>query len=145
MILILDALGLILAYRSGNKKPYLQLGWTIAAFFMFFAVMMNGSQANFGWVEIISIILCGIAIILWITMSARAGLWAYMAAMYISLVPLIVDYWNNPQPNMFWLWILFIVPCILAILGAEKRDFANTFVPWGAIVLDAFVAVLCII
>ncbi len=67
-----------------------------------------------------------------------------MAAMYIAFVPLMVNYWYEPQPETLWLWYWTIGTCLLAIYGANKRDFANTFVPWGAIVLNAIVAWLCI-
>ena len=145
MVFVLDLLGLILAYRGGNKKPYLQVGWAMAAFCIFVTVMLNGSQVNWGWTEIISVVLCCVAIVLWLTRSALVAQWAYMAAMYISFVPLMVDYWKEPQPDTLWLWLWTIVSCFLAILGAEKRDFANTFVPWAAIVLNVIIVGLCIL
>ncbi|MDP2655653.1 MAG: hypothetical protein Q8P17_03960 [bacterium] len=145
MVFALDLLGLILAYRGGNKKPYLQIGWAIAAFCIFVAVILNGDQVRWGWTEIISVILCCVAIVLWLTRSALVAQWAYMAAMYISFVPLMADYWREPQPDTLWLWLWTIASCLLAILGAEKRDFANTFVPWAAIGLNVIITVLCVL
>lgn len=145
MVFLLDFLGLILVYKDGNRKPYLQIGWAVAAACILFAVMLTDNPVGWGRTETISGVLCGIAIILWVTMSARKALWAYMIAMYISFVPLMVDYWSKPQPNTLWLWLWTILTCLLAILGAEKRDFANTFVPWAAIGLNAIIAVLCIL
>lgn len=145
MVFALDALGLILVYKDGNKKPFLQIGWAVAMCCVFLAVILNGNQMVWGRTEIISVILCVVAIILWITMSARKALWAYIAAMYISFIPLAVDYWNKPQPDTLWLWLWTIVTCLLAILGAEKRNFAYTFVPWAVIGLDAIIVVLCVL
>ena len=144
MILLLDVLGLILVCKDGNKKPYLQLGWVLAAACIVLAITLGGSPWHWGWVESASLLFCGIAVILWLTLSARAALWAYMAAMYIAFVPLMANYWYEPQPETLWLWYWTIGTCLLAIYGANKRDFANTFVPWGAIVLNAIVAWLCI-
>ncbi len=145
MVFVLDALGLILAYKGGNKKPYLQIGWAMAAFCIFVAVILNGNIASWGWTETVSVTLCCMAIVLWITKSALVAQWAYMTAMYISFVPLMADYWRQPQPDTLWLWLWTIASCLLAILGAEKRDFANTFVPWAAIGLNTIITVLCLL
>ena len=145
MVLVLDVLGLILAFKGGNKKPYLQAGWALAALFIFLAVLLNGDQVVWGWTESVSVFLCAAAIVLWITKSALVAQWAYIAAMYISFVPLMADYWKEPQPDTLWLWLWTIIACLLAVLGAEKRDFANTFVPWAAAILNVAITVLCLL
>jgi len=145
MVFALDGLGLILAFKGGNRKPYLQVGWAMAALCIFAAVMLNGEQIVWGWTETVSVILCGIAVVLWVTRSALVAQWAYMTAMYISFVPLMKDYLEEPQPDTLWLWLWTIASCLLAILGAEKRDFANTFVPWAAAGLNAIIVLLCIL
>ena len=144
MILLLDVLGLVLAYRAGNKQPYLQLGWCFAAICIVLAITFGKSPWHWGWVESVSLILAGFAIVLWLTLSAQKALWAYMAATYISYVPLMVDYWEVPQPGTLWLWLWTVGTCLLAIYGAQKRDFANTFVPWGCVLLNITIAWLCI-
>ncbi len=145
MVFVLDLLGLILAYRDGNKKPYLQLGWAIAAFCIFLAVTLNGNRATWGWVEMASVFLGAVAIVLWLAWSAEKALWAYMVAMYVSFVPLMADYWKTPQPDTLWLWLMTIVSCLLAVLGAEKNDFANLFVPVAAMILNVIITVLCLL
>ena len=100
---------------------------------------------KWGWVETSALILAGVAIVLWLKWSAKKALWAYMAAAYVSTMPLLVDYWNVPQPSTLWLWLWTVGTCLLAIYGSERRDFANTFVPWGALVLIGFIAVLCVL
>jgi hypothetical protein len=145
MILLLDFIGLVLVIRDGNKKPYLQIGWAAAALCIVLAITLSDSPWHWGWTETASLVLCGIAVLLWLRMSARVAIWAYMTAMYASLAPLMVDYWYKPQPETLWLWTWTVGTCLLAIYGAQKRDFANTFVPWAAIVLNAIIAVLCIL
>lgn len=145
MIMLLDVLGVILAYKDGNKQPYLQIGWTVAATCVVLAIAFGDSPWQWGQTETISLLLCGVATVLWLMMSARAALFAYMAAMYLSTVPLIVDYWRQPQSGTLWVWLWTIVGCALAIYGAPKRDFTYTFVPWAAIVMNGFIALLCIL
>lgn len=145
MVLVLDALGLVLAYKGGNKRPFMQLGWTLAASCIFIALMLNGNPVKWGWVEMASVVLCGVAIFLWLTWDARVAQWSYMFAIYLSFTPQMVDYWVEPQPDTLWLWLWTIATCLLAVLGAEKRDFANTFIPWGAVVLNVIITVLCLL
>lgn len=145
MVFILDFLGLVLAYKDGNEKPYLQLGWAVASVCILVAVVLSGNPIGWGRTETISVILCSIAIVLWITESARAALWAYMAAMYASFFPLMTDYWHEPQPDTLWLWLWTIIGCLLAVLGAEERDFAHIFVPWAALSLNVIITILCVL
>ena len=145
MVLVLDGLGLILAFKGGNEKPYLQLGWAMAALCIFAAVLLNGNRVMWGWTESVSVLLCCAAIVLWITKSALVAQWAYMAAMYISFVPLMADYWKEPQPETLWLWLMTIVSCLLAVLGAKKYNFANLFVPVAATGLNVIITFLCLL
>lgn len=144
MIFILDFLGLILVYKAGNKKPYIQLGWALASVCILLAITLGKSPWHWGWTENVSFALCGIAILLWLTLNARIAILAYLVAMFASVVPLMADYWKEPQLQTLWLWLSTVGTCLLAIYGADKRDFTNTVIPWAALVLNAMIAVLCL-
>lgn len=133
LIFILDALGLVLAYKSGNKRPWIQWGWAVAASLILLATLNNKHTWAFGWVEYICIACCFISVYFWLTEKADRGLMSYIVAVYISFVPQLVDYWDSPQPETWWLWLGSIVACACAIYGAEKKDFVHTFVPWACI------------
>ena len=145
MVFVLDLLGLILAFKDGNKKPFMQLGWALAAFCILLAVILNHNQITWGWTEISSVFLGVVAIALWLMWSAEKALWAYMVAMYLSFVPQAVDYWKEPQPDTLWLWLMSIATCLFAVLGAEKYNFANLFVPVAAAILNVAITILCIL
>lgn len=142
MIFLLDIIGVVLVFKDGNRKPYLQIGWTIAAACIV-AAIISSSPWRWGDAETVSLILCIISILLWVSLNARLAIWAYMVAMYVSCLPLIIDYWNFPQRETLWVWLWSIGACVLAIYGAPKRDFANIFVPWSAIILNGIIAILC--
>jgi uncharacterized membrane protein (UPF0136 family) len=144
MILLLDVFGLILVYKEGNKKPFLQAGWCLAAVFILAAIFMSGNPWTWGLVETASISIFTIGVVLWQTQSARVAIYAYLVALYVSSLPMAIDYWHKPQPSTAWLWSWTIVTCFLAIYGAEKRDMAHTIVPWAAIFLNAIILVLCL-
>jgi hypothetical protein len=145
MVFALDVLGLTLVMKAGNKEPYLQTGWVVAAFLVLLSVLFNQSPWHWGWTESTSLFLCAVAVLLWLTKTARVALWAYIAAMWISFVPLMVDYWHVPQVDTLWLWLATIASCLFSILGSEKRDFTNTGVPWAVIALNSVISTLCIL
>lgn len=144
LTLLLDALGLFLAVKAGNRKPWLQLGWFLAAFCILAAVLLGNSPWHWGVVESVSVVFCLIAIVLWLTLSPQAAIFAFITAFIIASIPLMVDYWRVPQPSTTWLWVVTVFTCALSIYGAEKKDVAHTAIPAGAILQNAFFVFLCV-
>lgn len=144
MTALLDALGLFLALKGGNKRPLLQAGWFAAACLILTAILVGRSPWHWGWVESASLMLCFIAVVLWLRLNAEAAIFAFVTAFIVAAVPLMIDYWNKPQPSTTWLWIVTVATCLLSIYGAKKQDVAHTAVPWGAIALNGFIAFLCV-
>jgi hypothetical protein len=144
MTVLLDALGLFLVLKGGNKLPLLQVGWFAAACLILTAILVGRSPWHWGIVETASLVLCLVAVVLWLTLSAEAAIFAFVIAFIVATVPLIVDYWTNPQPSTTWLWVVTVFTCLLSIYGAKKQDVAHTAVPWGAIALNGFIAFLCV-
>ncbi len=144
MTVFLDVIGLMLVYSGGNKRPFMQLGWVFAASCILAATLFGKSPWHWGTVETVSLILCLVAVVLWQTFSAQVGIFPFVIAMWLSAVPLGVDYWNIPQPSTLWLWVVSAGTCLLSIYGSEKQDVAHTAVPWGAIVLNSVFVFLCV-
>ena len=142
MVLFMDMLGVILAFKAGNKRPLLQMGWLAAAVLILSAICLSKSSWHWGVIETLSLISCIAAVYLWQTRSARHGIYFYVIAGYVSFFPQIADYWKTPQPGTLYLWLTTVIACTLAIYGAEKRDFANTFVPIAFGLLNVLIAVL---
>ncbi|MEI9966991.1 MAG: hypothetical protein WDN67_05230 [Candidatus Moraniibacteriota bacterium] len=143
MVLLLDFLGLVLVYRDGNRRPFLQLGWCVAAICILLAVLIGDSPWQWGMVETVSVTICLVAVWLWLTRSAHTALFAYLFAFFVSGMPLAIDFWHVPQPSTLWLWLSTVGTCGLALYGAEKRDMAHLGLPWVAIVLNSILAILC--
>jgi hypothetical protein len=144
MTFLLDALGLFLVYRAGNKRPLMQLGWMVACFCIFIAVCFSKSPWHWGWVETASLLLCGVTVILYLAINARIAIFAFAAAMVVATFPLLVDYWRTPQPSTLWMWTITALTCLLSIYGAKQRDIAHVTVPWTAVATNIFIAYLCI-
>jgi hypothetical protein len=143
LVFFLDLLGLVLAWKAGNRKPFIQVGWTVASICILVAIFFSNYEISWGKVETISVLLSLIAIYLWLTKSAGVAMYAYIVAMYTSFVPVMTDYWNVPQPQTGWLWMWTIITCIMSIWAAEKRNWANTAIQWAAIGLNGIILILC--
>ncbi len=145
MLLVLDVIGLWAAIKSGNKRPHLQIGWTASALCILIAILNTSHPAHWGHNETIALVLCGVTIFLWLTTSPKVALVMYVLAVYISFLPLAIDYWNIPQRETLWLWVSSIWIGLLAVYGAPRYDFTHTFVPWTSVLLNAIFAPLCIL
>lgn len=133
----LDLTTLILAIKAGNKKPWLPLGWTIAATFVLIAVIYTGGNWKFGAVEYLSAAGVIIAAYYWIKDKAGMGLWACAIAMFISGLPIAFDYWKNPQQETWWVWVGTVIACTLTISSASKiSDIKQTLVPTSALIYN---------
>ncbi len=144
MIMLLDCLGLTLVYKSGNTRPFMQIGWFAASLCVLTAIFAGGSPWHWGRVETLSLVLCLVAVCLWLALNAKVALIAYLVAFMVSGVPMIVDYWHEPQPSTTWLWLVTVFTCALSAYAAEERDIPHLAVPVCAILLNGFLAYLCV-
>ena len=156
MVLLLDVTGLVIAYVEGNKKPYLQLGWVLAAVLIVVAIFLRQGIWEITITEIASFVICIIAITLWLIAKNKKTIFGYdikdkaaligmtfqSVAIYVSFTPQAMDYWKTPDPSTWYLWFSSIVGCLLAVYGAKQRDIAHTFIPWACALLNAVILVL---
>ena len=145
LVLILDVVGLLIAVKEGNKRPYLQLGWAIAAVCIMLAILVRQSTFAIGWVEIASSLLCLLAVILWRTAGQHAAILGFTfqtLAVYVSFIPQAVNYWIKPEPSTWYLWFFTAIGCALAIYASPKKDMRHTFIPWGAFILNVAIMML---
>jgi hypothetical protein len=145
MLLVLDVIGLWVAIKSGNNRPYLQIGWTTSALCILVAVLNTSHPVYWGNSETVALVLCSVTIFLWLTTSPKIALIMYVLAVYISFLPLAIDYWNIPQRETLWLWVSSVWIGLLAVYGAPRYDFTHTFVPWTSVLLNTLFAPLCIL
>jgi hypothetical protein len=120
---MLDFCSLILtlkALKSGDARPYLLFGWTLAATFVVVILIFNGTSWTWGWTEWLSA--CGVvtAARYWVKNQSIKGLWACAIAMNVAGIPLAYDFWIDPQQSTWWVWAGTILSCALSIAGSDK-------------------------
>jgi hypothetical protein len=126
MILLNNAVGLAILFRKDKEtaeKPYLQMGWFGSSFLVVLAIYFgpNAHTWHWGTVESVSFGACGIALLFRLVKNVAAAMTAYICAVFISTIPIALDYWHQPQPSSIWLWVSTLVACPLAIYGATQR------------------------
>ncbi len=144
MICINNVIGIYLVTKEGNATPYMQWGWLISSTGVFVAIVCGANPVHWGAIETYSLAACVLAIGFRVALGATAALLAYVSAVLISSLPLIIDYWYLPQVNTWWLWASTVVSCSLAIFGAKERTVSYVLVPGFIGVLNAFILYLTI-
>jgi hypothetical protein len=152
MVWFMDVTGLIIVVAEGNRKPWLQVGWLLAATLIILAIFFRGGNWYWGNIETISTALCVIAFVLWqacnkLQVTKNYGVWVGLAlqslAIFISFIPQGVNYLDHPRPETWYVWFFSIIASLMAIYAAEdRRNPAHVFIPWSCAALNAIIFVL---
>jgi hypothetical protein len=148
----MDVTGLVMVVAEGNRKPWLQVGWLLAATLIMTAIFLRGGNWSWGNIETTSTVLCLAAFVLWqackkMQATKNYGVWVGLAlqslAIYISFIPQGVNYWDYPQPESWYVWFFSVAASLMAVYAAEdRRDPAHVFIPWSCAALNALIFVL---
>ncbi len=138
MILLLDVIGLALVILSGNKEPFIQAGWTLAAIFVFIAACVNRGNWEWTLVETFSLVCCVVSIAVWIMSGSAWSLLAYVFAGYFSAIPQAKQYWLDhvEARKSAWLWVVSCFALALAIFGIPSFSPEYSVVPVGFLLLN---------
>lgn len=117
---LMDSVLVALAIRGGNKRPFLFIGWTVAAALVSVSALINGATWKLGFAEWVSIAGVAVAICFWLKNNSGYGLYACAIALFLAGVPQISDFWDVPATGTWWLWVGTAIACTLSILGSAK-------------------------
>ena len=139
MVLILDFVGLALLLAAGNKEPFIQIGWCLAAILIFFAALKNRGDWKWSRTESWSVGACALAVAIWIATGSVWSLLGYLLAAFISVIPQVAQYWTEKREERIkatWLWVVSAFAILLAIIGSPKTP-EYMIVLLGLLVLNA--------
>lgn len=117
---------------AGNHRPLIMIGFTTGACTIAALALeqyFNG-QSSFVWghVETLAAVAVGVALYTWRLTTNDGGVIAITTAMYVAMVPTLVDGWHKPTEQDPIFWGLCTLGCILTFFGSEK-DIAGRFMP----------------
>ncbi len=137
LILLLDSIGLILVYKGGDTRPWLLIGWTTAALCVVIAIIITGGRVTLTAVEAITLSLAVFAIWQWLRSGKPViGLRWQSIAMWLSSLPMLYDFWRQPQPWTWWLWAITIICCVTEVAATDDRSEIKILVQLSAIGLN---------
>jgi hypothetical protein len=149
IVLVLDFVGLYLAYATGNEEPYIQLGWCVAATLIVIAAWVRKGDWVWTQNETFVLILCGASVFVWLTSEAvLVSLLGYLAAAYLSVWPQAKDYRRNPEvaKKSAWVWQVSIVAIAFPLIAKfveNKYGVGDTLIYYALIGLNVIMASLC--
>lgn len=149
IVLVLDVAGLYLAYATGNKEPYIQAGWCIAALLIVIAAWARKGDWLWTRTETFVLTICAVSICVWLASEAvLVSLLGYLAAAFLSVWPQAKDYIRHPEVarKSAWVWqvsVLAIMFPLIAKLAEHKHGVEHTLIYYALIGLNVIMAVIC--
>ncbi len=149
IVLILDFVGLYLAYATGNSEPYIQAGWCIAALLIVIAALVRRGDWLWTRTETNVLAICAVSVSVWLTSEAvLISLIGYLVAAFLSTWPQAKDYLRHPEVarKSAWLWqvsIIAILFPLVAKLVEQKYGVEHTLIYYALIGLNVGMAILC--
>jgi hypothetical protein len=147
MIMFLDVVGLALVVLEGNKEPYMQVGWVVAAFLIMIAAVVNRGDWKWGPVESWATAICTLSALVWaiakaVDYDARWAIAGYLVACYVSVAPQAIEYWEKPGTgrSSAWLWLWGIPITVMGALGSKEYTPEYLAVPVALLGLNAGMA-----
>lgn len=134
--LALDIVSLLTAYYAGNKKPWLQIAFSIGAFTVVGVLLVKGTW-SWGFVEIISVIGVMISLLVWWKIGPTAGVIASTIATDIAGLPAMHDAIILPSdPASAWMWGMIAISAICLLISTEKWTVKDRLYPASTLIYN---------
>ncbi len=149
IVLLLDLVGVYLAFVTGNDEPYIQIGWCFAAALIATAAWLRKGSWQWTGTETMVLVLCVASMAIWtISESAYFSLAGYLTAAYLSAFPQGRDYLRDPKAarKSAWVWQVSIVAILFPLSAKfveQKYGMGHTLIYYALIVLNMIMAGLC--
>jgi len=143
--LLLDVISLLTALHAGNKKPWLQIAFSIGAFTVVSVLLVKGDW-TWGWVETIAVIGVSVSLLAWWKIGPTAGVVASTIATDIAGLPAMHDAILLPSdPSSAWMWGIIAISAICVLISTEKWTIKDRLYPLSTLIYNALMFVFTIL
>jgi len=139
MWLAMDSL-ILAATLAAEKPPWLALSYVIGAAVVTVVLFFVGKW-TWTFRDTFCAVCMTIATIIWQTTSAEYGVFAEVAAMVISGIPILLDMLRAPVRKTFPVWSGTVCACVLTLFGSDGT-LAGSVLPWGSLLYNGTLALL---
>jgi hypothetical protein len=138
MILLIDILGLSLAFSTGNQNPYIHIAWVVTDVLICIAALAHRTNWHWSLRETISLILFLASLYLWQTSEAVLSVVGYLVACFFTLLPQALQYWHDKRlaRKSAWIWIMNSVALVMTILSLDVITLEYSVATLGLLVLN---------
>jgi hypothetical protein len=153
VIWVLDFVGLYLTYVTGNKEPYIQIGWCFAATLIVIAAWVRKGDWRWTKIESVTLAIVAASVAVWIIGTtdkvAMLALSGYLVACFVSVWPQAEDYRRDAviARKSAWVWQVSMLSLAFIIVSkwvAGKFGLGDTLVYYALFVLNAIMTAFCV-
>jgi hypothetical protein len=137
MIVLIDILGLVLAFSTGNAQPSIHIAWLVTdTLILVTAVSM---RANWHWryIETICLILFVTSLAWWHFDDSVWSIVGYLVACFFTLLPQAIQYWHDRRlaKKSAWIWIMNSIAIVMTLLSLHEISFEYSVAALGLLVM----------
>ncbi len=138
MILLIDSIGLSLAFATGNSNPLIHIAWVLTDVFILFAALSNKSNWKWSYIETVSLLICITSLSSWLITQSSWSIYGYLIACLFTLIPQAYQYWKNKAlaRKSAWIWIINSIALVMTILSVQMLTPEYTVVTLGLLTLN---------
>ncbi len=142
---LIDTSLLVSMVKAGNKRPWIMIGFatgaTTIALIALTKLLMGITAMSWGNPETLAAVAVAIALTIWKFTSNNAGVVSITVAMYVAMIPTLIDGWTKPVGQDPWFWGVCAIACLLTYIGSPKT-IAGRFMPALGTFFNGLMAVL---
>ena len=125
---------------SGFTHPWMNLVFTGGAAIVS-VLSLRGGSWKWGGIETICFLIALAAMARWYIGGPMLAIVLSVSAMFVGGIPQLIDTFNDPQSQKFRNWALFLISCVLSLVGAPTWDLAHALYPIMGGVLNGLMCV----
>lgn len=119
------------------------LGATSIMLVALFQVWNGSGQFTWGLTETIASVASVVTLLAWFKLKGVGATLTSTSAMYIAMIPTLIDQWQNPEGQDPVFWGMASLGCLLQLLGTSK-SFQNSFFPFFGTIFNGLACVFCL-
>lgn len=132
---LLDIFVFVTSFSAGNKRAWLPLGFAFGAILVI-CILFSKSGWKWGFVETVSAVGSGIALVVWRKLGPRSAIVAIVVAMVISSIPAVRDAWGQINSEGWWYWAGISFCSVLSCYGAKAWTIEDRLFPVASFVFN---------
>ncbi len=138
MIVLIDVLGLVLAYSSGNAQPSIHIAWLVTDTLILGTALIMRANWHWRYIETISLVMFVTSLAWWHFVDSVWSILGYLVACFFTLLPQAIQYWHHRPlaKKSAWIWIMNSIAIVMTLLSLQDISFEYSVAALGLLVMS---------